>query len=176
MQSHQKSTFKKCPKCCRPARIDKIEIRISPRKKKSNIYKLSKTYTGRVQKRTRTFLSKTSIESFNEVSDPLYVTMASLDDDSSKSPKSSSSFESPGNSSGTDDTSNITGQESSMQEYEYGICTGAGCSYRFCVKCNCKYHPKRICGDLSPPSPSRFSRTHAACTRASLKSLKRLAY
>ncbi|XP_070509781.1 serine-rich adhesin for platelets-like [Chironomus tepperi] len=171
IQSNKTSTFKRCPRCRKPATISTIKIRNSPRKKKtSSILKLS-TSTGRVQKRFRTtFLSKTSIpESFHEALNPHYVTLSHIDEDSSRSPQRSSSCDSP-NSSGSDESCEID------EIYEYGICTGAGCSFKFCVKCNCKYHPRRICGDLSPPSPSHNQSKTVAGTKASRKSLRRLNY
>jgi hypothetical protein len=154
-----------------------VKIRNSPRKKKtissSSILKLSTSpSTGRVQKRFRTFLSKTSIphESFHEaLTNPHYVTLSHIDEDSSKSPQRSSSCDSP-NSSGSDESCETD------EIYEYGICTGVGCSFKFCIKCNCKYHPRRICGDLSPPSPSRNNSKILAGTKASRKSLRRLNY
>lgn len=167
------STFKRCPRCRKPATISTVKIRNSPRKKKTNggsILKLS-TSTGRVQKRFRTtFLSKTSIpDSFHETSNQHYVTLSHIDEDSSRSPQRSSSCDSP-NSSGSDETCEMD------EIYEYGICTGVGCSFKFCIKCNCKYHPRRICGDLSPPSPSRNNSKILAGTKASRKSLRRLNY
>jgi len=130
------------------------------------------TSTGRVQKKFRTtFLSKTSIpESFHEaLGNPHYVTLSHIDEDSSRSPQRTSSCDSP-NSSGSDESCETD------EIYEYGICTGVGCSFKFCIKCNCKYHPRRICGDLSPPSPSRNHSKILAGTKASRKSLRRLNY
>lgn len=95
--------------------------------------------------------------------------MSHIDEESSCSPQRSSSCDSP-SSSGTDESCEMD------EIYEYGICTGVGCSFKFCIKCNCKYHPRRICGDLSPPSPSRNNSKILAGTKASRKSLRRLNY
>ncbi|KAG5680748.1 hypothetical protein PVAND_010237 [Polypedilum vanderplanki] len=175
-QSQQNKVCKKCPRCCRPATIKKVKIRNSPRKKKNNILSISTSIstTGRVQKRTKTFLSKTTIDTFHDSSlrsSPLFVSLA--DDELSRSPNRSSSCESPNSSLSGDDINNFD------EIYEYGVCESNGCSYKFCVKCNCKYHPRRQCADLSPPSPNRyfkFNESGGACTRASNKSLRRLAY
>lgn len=169
---------KKCPRCSKTAKITQIRIRNSPRKR-VNFLKLSPSKGGRVQKHSKTFLSKTSIESscFSEVSSLLYATLPNLDDELSRSPNRSSDYESlatTSNSSSDDTMDTTTGEE----VYEYATCGAIGCGFKFCVKCNCKYHPRQQCRDLSPPSPNRNVKnvSAGACTMASRKSLRRLKY
>lgn len=169
MQSYS-GVIKKCPRCSKPAKINRVRIRSSPRKhKKCNILKIS---SGRVQKRSKTFLAKPSIDT-QVTTDQLYVTFPSLDD-SNCSTSASPSLHSSDESSGS-------GSETSFdaEMYEYGECSGPSCNFKFCVKCNCKYHPCRICKDFSPASPTRIhftSKSSVACSTKSLKSLKRLVY
>lgn len=123
---------------------------------------------GRVSKRTasRTLLSKTSIaDGFNETLKVCHTLPLNFDEEKSSS---SSGCESPcGNCS--------SGSEDSNDEiYEFAECTALGCCFKFCVKCNCRYHPKFKCADLSPPSPSRTSKNAVACSKTSRKNLKRL--
>lgn len=165
---------KKCPRCRKSAIIKQIPIRSSPRKNRKkkmgtslNILQLSPH--GRVSKRqtSKTLsLTKTSIHAdcFNEAHKICQTLPLTFDDEKSSS---SSGCESPGNFS--------SGNEDSNDEiYEFAECTAPSCCFKFCVKCNCKYHPRFTCGDLSPPSPSRVPKIAAACTKSSLKSLKRL--
>lgn len=157
--------------------MSSIKIRSSPRKnkKKSNIYKISSNQSGRIQKRSKTFLGKASIESQLTSHDQLFVTFPMLEDRSSSTSPSSSFYASP-----SSDESSGSGNEISceMSTYEYGECSGPTCSFKFCVKCNCKYHPRQLCKDFSPASPTRLhiSRSSVACSSKSLKSLKRLVY
>lgn len=142
-----------------------IKIRSSPRKKKSNILKLSTT-SGRVEKKIKTFLSKPSIES-QSFSDQFFVTFPNFNSDSSNcgSPSTTSSDES--------------GCETHETEsYEFAQCSGIACSFKFCIECLCKYHPRQRCKIFSPASPSRSSvnKGSIACSNKSLKSLKRLVY
>lgn len=155
--------LKKCPRCCKPAIINSIKIRSSPRKKKSSIHKLSTVGAGRVHKRIKTFLSKPSIESQN-ISEQLYTTFPCMLDSASDS-----------SNCGTPSS-----DESSCETeiYEFAECSGISCNFKFCVNCNCKYHPRQRCKELSPPSPSRSSinKSSVACSNQSFKSLKRLVY
>lgn len=66
--------------------------------------------------------------------------------------------------------------EASTEIYEYAVCSGISCCFKFCVKCDCKYHPRQKCKDLSPVSPQRsyLSKSSVACSQKSKKSLKRL--
>lgn len=162
--------LKKCPRCCKPAPIHSIKIRCSPRKKrKCNILKLSTSCAGRVQKRSKTFLSKPSIES-QLLSEPLYATFPCALDSASDS----SNCGSP--SVPSSDESNNELHETEM--YEFAECSGISCNFKFCVKCNCKYHPRQLCKELSPASPPRgsFNKSSVACSSQSFKSLKRLVY
>lgn len=161
--------MKKCPRCGRPSVVNCIKIRSSPRKaKKLNILKIS---SGRVQKRNKSFLAKPSIDSIGTASQ-LFVTFPTLDDRSgSTSP--SSNYGSPS----SDESSSSEQLDAEM--YEFGVCSGQTCNYKFCVKCNCKYHPRAPCKDFSPASPTRgymHNSSTVACTSQSIKSLKRLIY
>ena len=158
----------KCPYCSKPAKINTIQIRRSPRKKKKiagSILKISSS--GRIQKRSKTFLSKPSIDSHSP-SDSSFVTFMDV-----QSP-------SPSTSSGSPSSDDSCGSGSEMPNetgtYEYGECSGIACSFKFCVKCRCKYHPRQLCKEFSPGSPSRSVNGTVACSSRSLKSLKRLIY
>lgn len=165
----------KCPKCRKPAKINSVKIRSSPRKKKkkhcSSILKLSTGPSGRVQKRSSSFLAKPSIDSFS-MSGDLYVTFPMLGEHSdSASPSSPSSPSS--------DESGSSGSEmlGDAAMYEFAVCSGLSCHFKFCVKCKCKSHPRQMCKELSPASPTHaVNRSSVACSNKSLKSLKRLIY
>jgi hypothetical protein len=172
-QTHQ-GTLKKCPKCCKPARVKTTSLRTSPRKKRKSSCILKMSTSGRIQKRSKTFLLSPSIDS-NSRNDDFYVTFPMLEVHSD-SPSSSSSG-SP--SSHASDESCGSGNEATKEaeSYEYAECSGLTCKFKFCVKCNCKYHPRVQCKDFSPVSPPRnFNKSAVACSRASVKSLKRLIY
>lgn len=167
--------MKKCPRCFRSAIVNSIRIRSSPRKnRKSNIFKISTaSSSGRIQKqRKKTFLEKPSIDSPTSA-EQLYVTFPMLDDGSSSTSPTSSHYTSPSSdeSSGNEMLGDTT-------LYEYGECSGPMCNFKFCVKCNCKYHPRQLCRDFSPVSPTRphINRSYVACSNKSKKSLKRLIY
>lgn len=172
-QSHS-GPIKKCPRCSRPATISSIKIRSSPRKRKksSNVLKICSFNSGRVQKQSKTFLSKPSIDSHSQI-DQLYATFPTLDDHSG-STSASSSCASP--TSPSSDESSNSENESMEVVYEFAVCSGYACHFKFCSKCNCKYHPRQTCKDLSPASPSRehFNKSSVACSSKSFKSLKRL--
>lgn len=137
--------------------------------KGSSILNISSVGSGRVQKRSRSFLAKPSIDSQFSYSEKLFVTFPTL---SNTSPSSSGGSPSSDESSGGE-MSDETGT------YEYGECTGISCNFKFCVKCNCKYHPRQPCKELSPASPPRGftgnNNSSVACSSRSFKSLKRLA-
>lgn len=175
-QTHQ-GTLKKCPKCCRPAKVKTTSLRTSPRKKKKKNMSILKISTsGRVQKRSKTFLLSPSIDSSSVLSDDLYVTFPMLEEHSDS--PSSTSCGSLG--SQTSDESCGSGSETpkEAENYEYAECSGIACKFKFCVKCNCRYHPRLQCKDFSPVSPPRgqMNKSAVACSRASVKSLKRLIY
>lgn len=170
--------MRKCPKCGNPAKISTISIRSSPRKKKKTrgILKVSSRGQGRVQKQNKTFLSKPSIDSCT-LNDQLYVTFPTLDDYSgSESTLSSPASPVSPNSEDSGTSGNESGRET--QTLEFGSCSKVNCHFKFCVKCNCKYHPRRLCNDFSVASPTRTytSKSSIACTRQSTKRLKRLTY
>lgn len=169
-QSHI-GPLKKCPRCFKPAVISSIKIRSSPRKKrKCNILKLSTAVAGgRVQKRTKSFLSKPSIDS-QLLSEQLYATFPCMLESASDSSNSGSP------SAPSSDESSCEMHET--ETYEFAECSGLSCNFKFCVKCNCKYHPRQKCKELAPPSPPRgsFNKSSVACSNRSFKSLKRLVY
>lgn len=169
--------LRKCPRCMKPAKVSTIKIRRSPRKKKKrNISDIPKISSGRVQKPSKTFLAKPSIDSHYSF-DQLYVTFPMLDERSnSNSPSTSSSGESPHPPSSDESASSGNEFSTEAESYEFGVCSGISCNFKFCVKCNCKYHPRQLCKELSPASPSRSHRheTSVACTSLNRKSLKRL--
>lgn len=127
--------------------------------------------SGRVTKRPKTFLSKTSIETHSPADS--FLTFL---DDSRASPSTSSSCASPSSFS-SDDSSGCEGANDAVT-YEFGVCSGISCNFKFCVKCNCKYHPRQLCKDFSPASPTRghMNKSSVACSSQSFKSLKRLVY
>jgi hypothetical protein len=123
---------------------------------------------GRVSKRSpRKLLSKTSIAGFNEAAHKICQTLPLNFSDEEKS-SSSSGCESPGGHCSS------SSEDSNDETYEFAECTAIGCCFKFCVKCNCRYHPKFKCADFSPPSPSRTSKKVIACSKKSRKNLKRL--
>ncbi|CRK99555.1 CLUMA_CG012872, isoform A [Clunio marinus] len=162
--------LKKCPICSKPAII--MKVRSSPRKKKkTNLFKIAYTNSGRTRKKSASFLSKASIDS-QSTNEQFYVTFHQFDDRSA----TTSSSDTPGPSSSDDSSgSEITASE---ELHEYAECSGVSCHFKFCVRCNCKYHRGHPCKDLSPPSPPRglLAKTTVVGSRKSLKSLKRLIY
>lgn len=99
-------------------------------------------------------------------------------DDQSRSTSASSSCGSPSSPSSSEESA-ASGSEMPPEAdnlYEYGTCSGVSCKYKFCVKCNCRFHPRTKCPEFSPASPSKSINTSVACSSRSLKSLKRLVY
>lgn len=158
----------KCPRCFMSTGVLKsIKIRTSPRKKKKTARSISLIVSGRVEKRKKSFLSKTASIAPHSPSHSLVDTF--LDEAST----SSGSCASPGTPSSDDSGSEIPNE---AEIYEYGECSRATCCFKFCVKCNCKYHPQQVCKELSPASPSSFYKSSVISSRQSKKSLKRLIY
>ncbi len=132
----------------------------------SDILRLSPC-SGRVTKKaSRSLLSKVSfVDSFNEVQQLVHQSVPlTFDEEESNS---TSGCESP-------ESNSSEGEDGTGEKYEYAICSTIGCCFKFCVKCRCKYHPRVICPDFSPPSPARVTKSPAARKRASKRSLKRL--
>jgi hypothetical protein len=65
-------------------------------------------------------------------------------------------------------------------KYDYAICSGKNCRFKFCVRCLCPYHPGEVCtSELQPYSPSkaeekRQQNRNVAGTKQSKQALKRL--
>jgi hypothetical protein len=157
----------KCPRCRKPAKIHVTKIRKSPRKKR-NLMKISYRSPGRVQKKSSTFLAHSSNLVDSIYSESLYTTISSSPESTSGqgSPVRHSSDESSGNESVFDSIS-----------HEYAECTGKSCNFKFCLKCECRSHPRQDCKELSPNSPIRKIQNESgsvACTSQSFKRLKRL--
>lgn len=164
----------KCPSCQKvTAKINTIPIRKSPRKKKKrNVTSILKISTGRVQKRSKSFLNKPSIDSQCS-SEDLFVTFPELDEHNSGA-SASSSCDSPASPSSEDSSSNEH-QSSDIEMYEYAECTGKLCRFKFCTNCKEKYHPRQKCKELAPVSPSRgisFD-SSGSCVNRSVKNSKR---
>ncbi|CAO1403896.1 unnamed protein product [Diamesa hyperborea] len=155
----------KCPRCNKPSPIHTLKRRCSPRKKKlvAISYLLNKSPKNLLKFRPKTFLTKPSID--NQFALELFDTGSCSD---SGSPSSLSSDE----YSGTDVMNNDI-------SIEFAVCSGIKCHFKFCLKCRCKFHPRKECGSISPPSPSKnqcSTNSSIACTKDSRKSLKRLVY
>lgn len=154
------------------AKICRIPIRTSPRKKKKrNISSILKISTGRIHKRSSTFLDKPSIDSQCS-SEQLLVTFPELENNSSGA-SISSGCESPLSQSSEDSSSNENSNDIEM--YEYAECCGKSCHFKFCTRCKEKYHPRQKCKELAPASPSNgisFD-SSGACIKRSMKNSKR---
>jgi hypothetical protein len=65
-------------------------------------------------------------------------------------------------------------------KYDYAICSGQNCRFKFCIRCLCKYHPGEVCtSELQPYSPGkeaekRQQNQNVMCTEQSKRTLKRL--
>lgn len=166
--------MKKCPRCCKTATLSSIKIRSSPRKrKKSNsILKICSISSGRVQKQAKSFLSQSSIDS-HSLTDEVLTTFPILEE-SRSSTSASSSCASPIASLSSDDSCYSESETAVETVYEFFVCSGHSCNFKFCVKCNCKYHPRQMCKELLAASPSRSNKSSVACSNRSFKSLKRL--
>lgn len=165
MRERKNCKIVKCPRCNKPSPIHTFKRRCSPRKKKlvAISYLLNKSPKSLQKYRPKTFLTKPSIDHQFALD---LIDTGSCSDSGSPSSPSSDEY------SGTDIiNNNITS--------EYGICSGIKCHFKFCLKCLCKFHPRKECGDISPPSPSKnqcSKNSSIACTKDSRKSLKRLVY
>lgn len=106
------------------------------------------------------------------MTEQLYATFPGLEEHSSNSSSSPGSASSDESSGSSNEMSSETGL------YEYAVCSGISCGFKFCVKCNCKYHPRQLCKEFAPASPSRnySANKSVACSSQSLRSLKRLIY
>lgn len=157
----------KCPSCQTvTANICKVKIRTSPRKsKKRNTSSILKISSGRIQKRSKTFLDKPSIDSQCS-SDSLLVTFPELEENNSG--ESASGSQSSEDSSGNEHSNDI-------EMYEYALCSRKQCNFKFCTNCKEKYHPRQKCKELAPASPSRglsFD-SSGSCANRSVKNSKR---
>lgn len=159
------------------AKISSIAIRRSPRKKKKrNVSNILKISSGRVQKRSKSFLDKPSIDSQCS-HNHLYVTFPELEEYNSEM-----STRSSGGSSPCPSSEDFSGNEltNDTEMYEFAECTGKACRFKFCTSCKERYHPRQKCKELAPASPSRgFSfDSSGSCVHRSFtnskRSLKRL--
>lgn len=163
-----KGKIKKCPLCSKPAKIQVMKIRKSPRKRKN----LKDISTIRFNK-TSGASFQTSLKS-NIGTNIFYTTFPNFD----KSPSTNSRCSNDSQSSlSSDDSSGFDDSNYESISYEFAKCSYQQCSFKFCPNCNSKSHPRKKCNELSlSPLRSRNEKNSVACTSQSLKNLKRLKY